>query len=309
VRPARQLLRVSAACGIAVVLASCTTTAPPAAPGGHDTSGQPTPAAVDHGRFVAPVGLDDGRLTVDPPGTVTARISMRTAETMFAAADAVQGDYKFAILGLGVVSISSVSVTSSTPEQSTATSTATSAPTSTTMSASTSAPTPTPTSTPTLPSYSGRLAWVGIAWGLDCPAHVGDTTTRDVAVIFDAQSGRDVITYASRGAAVCGGPRLPPTVSRPDELVSIPWHPVGPASTAVSVTVPACGSFYGWTDQPGTGAAAVEVVARRPYDASCPSAVPQMQTVDDVVPLGNAQNQVPHAALGPVDGLRSLPAS
>jgi hypothetical protein len=290
VRAALHLLGVIGACGIAVLLASCTTTSQPTASGGSDTSGQPTPTSVEHGRFVTPVDLDDGGLRIEPPGAATARITMKTAAAMFGATDAVQGDYRFAILGLGVTSISPRRSTTTTAGQTTTTGQATTS------------------STSPLPTYNGRLAWVGIAWGLDCPARTSDAPTRDVAVIFDAQSGRDVIAYTSRGVASCGGPQLPPTLSRPQELVSIPWTAVGPTSTAVNVTIPACGSYYGWTEQPGPGTAALEVVARWPYDSRCPSGVAQTQTVDDVVPLGDAQNQVPHAPLGPVAGLRSLPA-
>jgi hypothetical protein len=50
-------------------------------------------------------------------------------------------------------------------------------------------------------------------------------------------------------------------------------------------------------------------VASRPYDPDCSPATEKTQPVDNVVPLGNAQNQVPHAPLGPIDGLRSLPAA
>ncbi len=93
----------------------------------------------------------------------------------------------------------------------------------------------------------------------------------------------------------------------PAELVSVPWQPAGPTSTAVRVTMPACSTYFGWTEVPGQGAASVQVVVRRPFDPDCGSTTPTIQTVDDVVPLGNGQAQVPHAPLGPVDGLRTLP--
>jgi hypothetical protein len=142
-----------------------------------------------------------------------------------------------------------------------------------------------------------------------CPAGAAGSRspTRYVAVVFDAGTGRSVIAYTSRSAAVCSGPVLPASVGRPDELVSIPWQPVGPASTAVHVTLPACSTYYGWTEVAGTGSSSVQVVARVPFDSACSSNAPITETVDDVVPLGNAQTQVPRAALGPVDALRTLP--
>jgi hypothetical protein len=50
-------------------------------------------------------------------------------------------------------------------------------------------------------------------------------------------------------------------------------------------------------------------VARVPFDSGCSSTASITETVDDVVPLGKTQTQVPHAVLGPVDALRTLPGS
>jgi hypothetical protein len=153
------------------------------------------------------------------------------------------------------------------------------------------------------------LAWVGIAWGADCPERAGAPrlATRYVAVVIDADTGRSVIAYMSRSSVACSGPVLPASVSRPNELVSVPWQPQGPTSTAVRVTLPACATYFGWTEVPSPSAASVQVEASKPFDPDCGSTATTVQTVDNVVPLGAAQNKVPHAALGPVDGLRTLP--
>jgi hypothetical protein len=127
-----------------------------------------------------------------------------------------------------------------------------------------------------------------------------------VAVVFDADTGRSAVAYASRGPASCSGPVLAPSVSRPDELVSVPWQPVGASSTAVRVTMPACSAYFGWTEVPGTGDGSIQVVASTPFDPECGSTAPTVQVVDNVVPLGNSQAQLLHAPLGPVDGLRTL---
>jgi hypothetical protein len=133
--------------------------------------------------------------------------------------------------------------------------------------------------------------------------------TRYVVVVFDAETGNSALAYTSRGPRLCNGPVVPASVSRPDQLVSIPWQPVGPASTAVRVTLPACASYYGWTQVETSGAGSVQVVARVPFDPICPSKAPITQTIDGVVPLGRTQAQVPHAALGPIVGLRTLPGA
>jgi hypothetical protein len=104
--------------------------------------------------------------------------------------------------------------------------------------------------------------------------------------------------------SACGAAVQPPAVSRAAELVSVPWQPVGPGSTAVQVSLPACGTFFGWTALEPT--AAIEVVASVPYDPDCGNPA-GTQTVDDVVPLGRAQAGVIHAPLGLVDAEQSLP--
>jgi hypothetical protein len=158
---------------------------------------------------------------------------------------------------------------------------------------------------------------VGIAWDTGCPGASGATSTtlrrpggtsRYTAVIIDAQTGRDVVVYTSGGAPPCGGAAQPAAVTRPAELISVPWRPVGPTSTAVVVSLPLCATYYGWTDVQGAGttAVAVEVEARVPFDPTCGAPAGSSQTVDDVVPLGKAQAQVPHAPLGPVEAERTL---
>jgi hypothetical protein len=70
--------------------------------------------------------------------------------------------------------------------------------------------------------------------------------------------------------------------------------------------MPACASYFGWTDVPGTTSTAVQVLAREPFDPLCGSTAPVTQVVGDVVPLVAPQARVPHAAVGPIDALRTL---
>src|ERR1700688_2720276 len=315
-RPVPSLRRAAVLVVVAAIVTSCAAT-----PKSGDGTGLPSLSSVAKGRFVCIVDLDNGGWQVDPAGKTTARISVATATAMFNAADVVDGPYRFSVIGLGVVTLSpSVSAaTTSAPatsgagtEQST-TSVAGSSTTTTTGSPSTpgsaSTTVATPRTTAPLPRYDNRLAWVGIAWGVDCPTGaVGSRASmRYTAVVFDAETGRSVLAYISRGASTCHGPIRSPSIVRPAELVSVPWQPVGPTSTAVRVTMPACSTYFGWTTIPGPATASVQVVARSPFDPECGSQAALTQVVDDVIPLGNTQTQVPHAEVGPIDGLRTLP--
>ncbi len=301
-----------AACGVA---GSPAQTAPEA----------PSVTVVVGARFAAPVDLDHGGLLVTPPpaGAATS-VSEREAEAMFDATDAVKGPYEFAILGLGLVTVASgvenpppTTTTTISPPSSTVPPTST---TSTTV-ASTAAPPPStttpplPTTTTTLPPYHGRLAWVGIAWGPTgaCP---GSTTTQPaetagyVAIVIDARTAGRVIAYRSGGSTPCTGAARVPSVTEPDELESVPWQTVGPASTAVQIEIPPCGHYYGWTQVPRTGGGvADQIVVAVPFDPTCGSTVPQGQTVDQVVPLGPGQALVAHAPVGPVQALQALPSA
>ena len=75
------------------------------------------------------------------------------------------------------------------------------------------------------------------------------------------------------------------------------------------MTIPACATFFGWTDVAGPGPAPIQVVAQDPFDPACGSSASVIEIVDDVVPLGKVQAQIPHAVLGPVDVLRTLAGS
>jgi hypothetical protein len=303
-----------------------------ATPKGAAGAASPSLSSVVRGRFVSRVELDRGDLVVAPAGKRKARVSAKVAQAMFRAADVVDGAYRFAIIGLGVATISpEVSTTSTTgpgtpstlthPTTTTTTSSTTSTTAPPTTSSGSGSPSTGPSSTtstlapapsaPPLPRYVNRLAWVGIAWGADCPATAGhsELATRYVAVVFDADTGRSVLSYTSRSSVACSGPVQPPTIGRPSELVSVPWQAVGPSSTGVRVTMPACSSYFGWTEVPGAGAASVEVQAREPFDPECGSTAPVVEVVGNVVPLGTVQAQVTHAPLGPVDALRTLAAN
>jgi hypothetical protein len=128
-------------------------------------------------------------------------------------------------------------------------------------------------------------------------------------VIIDARTGHQVIAYRDGGSSACAGSAGTAVVTEPDELLSVPWQVVGPASTAVQIEVPACGHYYGWTQLPAAGNEVTDqVVVSVPFDPTCGATTPQSQLVDQVVPLGTGQVLVQHAPVGPVQALQALPS-
>jgi hypothetical protein len=129
-----------------------------------------------------------------------------------------------------------------------------------------------------------------------------------VAIVIDARTDHRVLAYTSGGSSPCTGATETAHVTEPNELLSVPWLPVGPSSTAVQIQIPACGHYYGWTQVPTPGGGqAVQVVAAVPFDPTCGATVAQSQSVDQVVPLGSGPGSTDHAPLGPVEALQALP--
>ena len=342
------MVRMTVLVTVAAGTCACTAVTRGGATSTTPASGLPSISSVSGDRFVTTVDLDDGGLVVQPPGNARPKVPASAANTIFRAADAVAGDYRFALLGVGLVTLDAGQTgTTSAPSTSPATNTTTpddappgttttvaravttttttpgparapttavpAAPTTTETAPTTTAPVAPTTSGPpavSLPRYDGRLAWVGIVWDPRCASATttsgGPRPGAYVAVIFDADTGRDVLAYTSRGATGCDGTVEPAHAEVPDELVSVAWSVVGPSSTAVTVSLPACGAYYGWTELLGAHSTALQVVARQPFDPGCDSPPQTTQTVDNVVPLGQGQVQILHASLGPVDELHTL---
>ncbi len=159
-----------------------------------------------------------------------------------------------------------------------------------------------PTTTTTMPAprlYDGTLAWVGIAVGQNpgCPGK----TPATVAIVINAETGQDVVAVATGGCDT-----TPPVITvHPIELESVPWSPVGNASTAIVAQVPGCGTYVGWTELTVGGSTDTQVEAAVPYNPRCANPGPVQKIVNLVVPMGGGQS-VPHAPLGPVDNLDVL---
>jgi hypothetical protein len=169
---------------------------------------------------------------------------------------------------------------------------------------STTTPTTAPTTTTTAPPpqlYDKTLAWVGIAVAQNPGCAKGSPAT--VAVVINADTGRNVVAVETGS---CGA-TSPVVTTDPVELESVPWSPVGAASTAIVVNVPACGSYVGWTELTIGNNVETQVEAAVPYEPQCPGLGlgATQKVIDLVVPLGGGQS-VPHAPTGPVDNLEVL---
>jgi hypothetical protein len=335
-------LAAIASCTPAARARSTTTTHP--RPGTPLNPVAPSTASVESGRFVQSVELAGKTLEVSPPPkSASPSVTLAQATALFDADYAFSGTYAYDIVGLGNATLdepetqsslsSARSTTTTTAPKTTTTSTTkpktttTAPPTTTTTTTTTAPPPPPPTTTtsapaapttttttapapttttappaPVLPSYDRRLAWVGIAVG-QAPACAGGTPAI-VAMVIDAYTGHDVLQVTDGGCRSVG-----PSVARPDELESIPWTLVGPTSTAVDVTIPACGFYVGWTELTVKTATLIQVQAVAPYDPQCRATTTAAKVVSLVVPLGSTSTSVPHAPIGPVDNLDVLPGA
>ncbi len=168
-------------------------------------------------------------------------------------------------------------------------------------STSTTIPQTTTTAPPPPPLYEQTLAWVGIAVGQNLSCAGGSPST--VAIVINADTGQNVVAVAAGG---CDPPPSPIVTVHPVELESVPWSLVGPASTAIVVQVPGCGSYVGWTELSIGSVTATQVEAAVPYNPQCANLAPTTKIVNLVVPLGSGPSTVPHAPVGPVDNLEVL---
>jgi hypothetical protein len=245
----------------------------------------PTPAAVDGGRFVAPVELDDGTLLVEPPtADEQPTISEAQAATEIWASSAFTG-YHQGFLAYGVVTI--------------------------TMSA------------PGVPTVTSLPAWVGFAMGnaASCPAMTAPTrpTTTEQpaptpgysAVVIGAGSGVPAVAYRARGA-LCGAPPTGPTVSAASEVLSVPWVATGPlvpnSPAVLQVTLPSCGALNGYEAEGSPSSFTITVPAVVPDDRStCQGTKTGTVTVQIGAPPGarglppmSSTAAITHGVLGPL---------
>ena len=171
--------------------------------------GVPLHAIVDH-RFSRPVTIDGGALTIEPPGSKSARVSLSDAERLVMVAMVNQeAQFNPELVAIGRVSVS--------------------------------APGP-----GDVPRYRDRLAWVGFidpnAGPVSCLGGASGPGYTDapsfVVVVSDASSGKAALTYRSRGTGPCGGPLVGPSINRAYEVLSVPWTVRGQESVPLPPTPP-----------------------------------------------------------------------
>ena len=146
--------------------------------------------------------------------------------------------------------------------------------------------------------YHDRLAWVGIAVGQKPSCANGSPSV--VAVLIDAESGQAVVQVTA------GGCTTTTQVSRPDQLESVAWSTVSSSSTSVTVDIPACGSYVGWTIVTIGSGSYVQLQAAVPYEPLCASDAPVSAVVNLVVPVGSNDASAPPAPVGDIDNLQVL---
>ncbi|HUE59410.1 MAG TPA: hypothetical protein VMO88_07485 [Acidimicrobiales bacterium] len=172
-------------------------------------------AAVANHRVVKDIVLDGGAFTANSPGDAKARYSLSRAEKLvLAASTAVHETGSPALVALGRVTLSLKRQGG-------------------------------------LPSYRDRLAWIGVMssnQSVSCaPSPPGSGSVRVLyapyffVVLLDAQTGKDVVDYRTRGTPNCGGEVTGPRVLRADELLSVPWTAEG---EQLGYTIPACARLY-----------------------------------------------------------------
>ncbi|MGP0030714.1 MAG: hypothetical protein ACLPVF_09445 [Acidimicrobiales bacterium] len=269
--PVRRAAR-GAGGALALVGLSLSVSVSAAAAGTADRSGAvaasvPGPASVVGGRFVVPVELDVGVLTVTPAGRARHPvITERAAAREIWASPTVVGR-QAGPLGYGVVTITRRARG--------------------------------------VPAVRGLAAWVGFARttaSASCPAETGTVppgvqqaqaalpSSGFVAVVIGAGNGSPAVSYAAR-SAVCRSVQ-PAAMARARQALSIPWRPVDgieDGAIRVRATLPPCATVGGTS---GSGDA-------RTFTITVGAVVPDVRgrcaprrSVTESVTVGSAQNRL-----------------
>jgi hypothetical protein len=256
--------------------------------GVHRTASLPRPADVVRGRFVAPVALDGGVLTVVPAPAGDRPAVSRTQAAREVWASPVLQDHVQGPLGYGLVTIS--------------------------------------LRVKGVPHVTRLLAWVGFARSpevANCPNESPGTaghtpvlsgaalaSSGEAAVVIGAAHGSPAVAYAA--PSVLCDHRQPATLSRATEDVSVPWRALtslANQSIRVRVTLPDCARLE------GTAAGGSAQVSTVTVDAVVPDVHGHCAGITDLTeivvfgptgnppgappPLVSASTLIRHAAVGP----------
>jgi hypothetical protein len=239
--------------------------ATPTLAGVHRAPSLPSSADVVRGRFVAPVALDGGVLTVAPaPAGDRPLVSSAKAGRKIWASPVLQSRQR-GPLGYGLVTIS--------------------------------------LRANGVPRVTKLLAWVGFARSSEmanCPNEApGSTATPGLsgtalasdgygAVVIGAAHGAPAVAYTAP-SVLCGSVQ-PASLTQASEVVSVPWRAVTGVvneSIRIRVSMPACGSLEGFSSGGSAKVSTITVNAIVP-DVHGPCA--GASDIDETVPLGPAGN-------------------
>jgi len=258
-----------------VLAASCAGPGAPTSPPDAVAVRLPGPGNVRDGRFVVPVGLDNGRLFVRPaPAGMRPSFPEGRAAAEIWASPLMSGGRDGAVLGFGLVT--------------------------------------TRVSAPDVPRVRKLPAWIGFAGSAvyHCPletpaARTSPVTTPPgngyVAVVLGAGNGLPALAYSAR-SSTCGRPATGPRVALATKTLSIPWRRSGARvgdTISIAYQLPPCGRFLSAGASGDPSGATVEVDATTP-DAPLPCPAPVTKTTR--LDVGSAPT-VRHARLGLVSQL------
>jgi len=224
-------MRGAASCLLAMALAAGACTSSPV-PGSSPSSSAasaaslPSESAVRDGRFITPVALDRGILTVEPaPAETTPGLfTQQQAENRIWASPTVAGSRSGAVMGFGLVSVNGRLAGDTVLR-----------------------------SLQGGPRPEHIPAWVGFAWGgiTNCPDILTGASNAMPppssgyeAVVIPTDAPVSAFTYSAR-TSICGEPPTGPRVAMARYVVSVPWRSEGKMTNGrvtISYTPPVCGT-------------------------------------------------------------------
>ncbi len=281
----RALLGFGVSASVVLAVSTPIAAAAPPVKGGSSNGSDPIHPDVVGQRFVMPVELDGGVVTIRPaPARIRAGTSEERAMTQIWATAQIMG-FRPQALGFGIVTITEHAAG--------------------------------------VPSVRDLPAWVGLATdaqiAFNCPMmrtaparpeRPLPTPGEAAVVLGDSVDGPAVVYRARNGP--CGSVSRS-SLTNASEVLSVPWSALGPVESevlAVRVAVPACGGIGGIATGGSASAMMVTVYALVPERPVAMSCVPDRQVTRTVAlgpgdipgappPLVSPATEVLHGQLGP----------
>lgn len=262
---------------VVLLVAACTSTSAPSTTDTQDSglhNAPPTEASVRDGRFVEPVGLDEGMLIVEPaPTNVTSDLfTQQQAEARIWASPTVAGSRSGSVMGFGLVTINGHLEGDDV------------------LRPIRGGPTP-----------ERMPAWIGFAWGgitscPDIPAGAPTLTPPPTsgyeAVVIPADGTVSAFTYSAR-TSICGQPANGPHIAQARYVVSVPWKGNGKVKNGrvtIEYTPPVCGVEESMETGGDPSGYTISVYYSLPTHLVPPPACPSPAPVSRTVRVANGSN-------------------